>query len=142
MTSQPPQSSFGKSAKSAPEAEQGTEFRAKPSSMSTRWAALNDAGNAVATMAGLIPEATTSQIRNFPAVIRDAGGWRLEMAESGIQDLAAFMEPGLAALLAVNARGQDASAPALALWHEFHAARAALLTLPPETGKMGPRRSA
>ncbi len=142
MTSQPPHSDFGKSAKSVPEAEQGTEFRAKPSSISTRWAALGDAGNAVAAMAGMMPTPTNSQIRNFPAVIRDAGGWRLEMAENGIQDLAAFMEPGLAALLAVNARGQDASAPALALWHEFHAARAALLALPPETGTMGPRRSA
>ncbi len=142
MTSQPPHSSFGKSAKSASETEEGTEFNRGPGSMSTRWAALNDASNAVAVMAGLLPEATTSQIRNFPAVIRDVGGWRLEMAENGIQDLAAFMEPGLAALLAVNARGQDASTAALALWHEFHAARAALLTLPPETGTMGPRRSA
>ncbi len=134
MTSQSPHSGFGESAKLVPKAEQGTEFGVKPSSMDTRWAALGNAGNAVAAMAELIPERTTSQVENFPAAIRDAGGWRLKMAESGIQDLVAFMEPGLAALLAVNARGQDASAPALSLWHDFHAARAALLALLPDSG--------
>jgi hypothetical protein len=107
-----------------------------------KWAALQDAAGAVASLAGLEPERPSAEIRNFPAVIRDAGGWRQEHADRAISDLAAVMEPGLSALLAVNARGMDGSAPALALWKEFHAARAAILALAPPSGDMGPRRSA
>jgi len=109
---------------------------------SMKWAALQDAAQVVATLAGLEPERPSPEIRNFPAVIRDAGDWRRETAEKGIDDLAAIMEPGIAALLAVNARGADAGPPAMALWREFHAARAALLALAPLPGTMGPRRSA
>ena len=111
-------------------------------SMSVQWAALQDAAAAVATLAGLAPEKTSAQIRNFPALIRDAGGWRQELAERGIADLSAIMQPGLTALLAVNARGQVATAPALTLWREFHNARAAILALVPDAGNLGPRRSA
>ncbi len=64
------------------------------------------------------------------------------IAERSIEDLMAMMEPGLAALLAVSARGADARVPALALWREYCAAREALLALLPEIGEMGPRRSA
>lgn len=112
------------------------------SAASMKWAALQDAAAVVATLAGLEPERPSPEIRNFPAVIRDAGEWRRESAEKGIDDLAAIMEPGIAALLAVNARGADAGAPALALWREFHAARTALLALAPPAGDLGPRRSA
>lgn len=115
---------------------------AAASATSMKWAALQDAAAVVATLAGLEPERPSPEIRNFPAVIRDAGDWRRESAEKGIDDLAAIMEPGIAALLAVNARGSDAAAPALALWREFHAARAALLALAPPSGSLGPRRSA
>lgn len=111
-------------------------------SMSVQWAALHDAAAAVAAMAGLEEERASSPIRNFPAQIRDEGGWRLALAETGITDLSAIMRPGLTALLAVRARGQDASTAALALWQEFHAARDTLLGLAPESGAMGPRRSA
>ena len=105
--------------------------QASASAMSMKWSALHDAANVVATLSGLNHEAMRPEVRNFPAVMRDAGGWRREMAEQGIDDLAAIMEPGLAALLAVHARGGDPSVPALALWQEFHAARAALLALTP-----------
>jgi hypothetical protein len=107
-----------------------------------KWAALHDAAAAVAALAGLEAERNSPAIRNFPALIKDAVGWRKELAEKGIDDLAAIMEPGIAALLSVNARGADATAPALALWREFHAARAALLALAPPSGDLGPRRSA
>ena len=116
--------------------------QAAASSTSMKWAALHDAAEVVATLAGLEVERPSSTIRNFPAVIRDAGGWRKELAEKHIEDLAAIMEPGIAALLAVNARGADATPAALALWREFHSSRAALLALAPPTGELGPRRSA
>lgn len=107
-----------------------------------RWAALADAGSVVALLAGIEPERPAPEVRNFPALIRDADPWRREQAENGIADLAAIMEPGIAALLAVNARGADSRPAAMALWREFTAARAAILSLLPANGGLGPRRVA
>src|SRR5438270_4715813 len=78
------------------------------SATSVKWAALADAANAVTVLAGLAPERPAAELRNFPALIRDDEPWRRERAENGIADLAAIMEPGMATLLAVNARGADA----------------------------------
>ena len=113
-----------------------------PSTMSVQWAALQDAAAAVAELAGLAAEKPSAQVRNFPALIKDAGGWRLELANNGVADLSAIMRPGVKALLAVSARGQDPTAAALSLWREYHHARAALLGLVPEQGRMGPLRKA
>jgi hypothetical protein len=107
-----------------------------------KWSALHDAAGAVAALAGQQVEAMTLEIRNFPAVMRDAGGWRRELAEQGIADLAAVMEPGLSALLAVHARGMHPRSAALALWQEFLTARSGLLALAPPGGNLGPRRNA
>ncbi len=107
------------------------------SAMSVQWAALQDAAAAVAQMAGLAPEDPSAQVRNFPALIKGAGGWRMKLATDGVADLSAMMRSGVKALLAVAARGQDPTAAALSLWREFHHARAALLGLVPEQGHMG-----
>ena len=114
--------------------------QASASAMSMKWSALHDAATVVATLAGLAAETMRADLRNFPALMRDAGGWRRDLAEQGIEDLSAVMEPGLAALLAVHARGADCAPAALALWQEFHAARAGLLTLVPPPAAPGPRR--
>lgn len=97
-----------------------------------KWTVLQDAAAVVATLAGVEWERPGPEIRDFPEIMRKAGGWRLRLAEQGIDDLAAIMEPGIEALLAVHGRGADASAPALALWQEFLEARAALLELAPK----------
>ena len=112
------------------------------SATSMKWAALADAANVVAILAGIEPERPSPEQRNFPALIREAEAWRKVRAEHGIDDLAAVMEPGIAALLAVNARGADPRPAALSLLHEFNAARAALLGLLPPTGALGPLRPA
>ena len=122
--------------------QQRQQVRTGGNAMSLQWAALQDAGAAVGALAGLAEEKPSPQLRNFPALIKDAGGWRYAMAERGVSDLSAIMQPGVKALLAVHARGQDPTAAALTLWREFHASRAALLALVPESGKLGPRRSA
>lgn len=108
--------------------------QASASAMSMKWSALHDAAGVVATLAGLGAEPMRPEVRNFPAIMRDAGGWRRNLAEQGIADLSAVMEPGLGALLSVHARGANPSAAALALWQEFQAARAALLALAPAAG--------
>ena len=110
--------------------------------MSMKWSALHDAAAAIGALAGIPSDPMRTELRNFPVVIRDAGGWRRDMAEQGIEDLAAVLEPGLSALLAVHARGADPAAPALALWREFLTARDALLELvPPDTRERPPRRA-
>ena len=116
--------------------------RANTSATSMRWAALGEAGQVVAMLAGLEPEQPSKDIRNFPALIRDADAWRRDLADAGCAELAAVMEPGISALLAINARGADCKPAALALWREFIAARAAMLELLPPSGTLGPRRSA
>ena len=115
--------------------------QASASAMSMKWSALHDAVGVVGMLAGLAAEPTRPEIRNFPAVMRDTGGWRRELTEQGIDDLSAVMEPGLAALLAVHARGANPAVPALALWQEFHAARAVLLALTPPPGTNTARRT-
>lgn len=120
-----------------------TERRnAGTNSFSRRWAALNEAGAVVRALAGFDPEQPNQTMRNFPALIQDSRQWRREHAERAIADLAAIMEPGIAALLAVNARGADPRPAAQALWREFSEARAAILDLLPPSGAMGHRRYA
>lgn len=114
--------------------------QASASAMSMKWSALHDAVGVVGMLAGMAAETMRPDVRNFPAVMRDAGGWRRDRAEQGIDDLSAVMEPGLAALLAIHARGVNPATAALALWQEFHAARAALLALTPPPEAAGARR--
>jgi hypothetical protein len=109
----------------------GAQFAEGPADADARWAALADAASLVATLAGLAPEPDTRELREFPGLICTAEAWRRERAENGIADLVAIMEPGLAALIAVSDRGADPQPAALALWREFAAARAALLSLLP-----------
>lgn len=114
--------------------------QASASVMSMKWSALHDAAGVVAMLAGIAAEPMRPEVRNFPAMMRDVGGWRRETADQGIEDLSAIMKPGLAALLAVHARGINPAPAALALWQEFHAARAAILALTPPPSAMTPRR--
>jgi hypothetical protein len=116
--------------------------QASASAMSMKWSALHDAAEVLAAMAGIATEGMRPELRNFPAAMRDVGGWRRDLAQQGIDDLTAVIEPGIAALLAVNARGISPASAALALWQEFQAARGALLTLLPPAGTAGPRRFA
>jgi hypothetical protein len=98
-----------------------------------KWAALHDAAALVAGLAGLSPQ-PSGAAEDFLAAIRKAPQARRELAEQGVDDLTAIMEPGLAALISVHGSGGDARAAAGALWQEFVAARDAVaaLVLPPD----------
>ena len=113
-----------------------------PSTMSVQWDALHDAAAAVAALAGLAEEKPEAQVRDFPDRIKNAGGWRFELARNGIEDMSAMMRPGVKALLAVSARGQDPTAAALSLWREYHHARDALLGLVPRQEAVEPLHEA
>ena len=107
-----------------------------------RWAALTEAGQVVAMLAGVSTGRPGREIRDFPVLLRDTKPWRREAAEHALDELAAMMEPGIAALMAINACGGDCRPAAEALWAEFCAARAALLAMVPSAGSFGPLRAA
>jgi len=101
------------------------------SALGMKWSALHDAAGAVAAIAGVDAPSQTPDQRNFPAAIRDCGGWRRELAEQGIADLSAIMEPGLSALLSAIARGANPRAAAHALYRDFVHSRDGLVALIP-----------
>jgi len=107
----------------------GVPGGSSPSRLGPTWTALHDAADTIARLAGRATVPMAPAVRNFPAAIREAGGWRLNLAEQGVSDLAAMMVPGLAALLQAHARGADAPAAAEALWQEFALAQTGLLRL-------------
>lgn len=98
-------------------------------SMARRWTALHEAANVVSALAGAAQEPRSHLVDDFPLAIRRAPPALRELAEQGVEDLAAIMEPGLAALIAVHSSGGNAGAPARALWQEFATARDTLLGL-------------
>ena len=140
MTSRP-FSSPGNAGGALPGSGRAEFAQGAASALAMKWSALHDAASVVATLAGVAPEPRKSGVRNFPAQIRDTGGWRKILTEQGIDDLSAVMQPGIAALLAAHARGITPAAAALTLWHEFVRTRAALLELVEAPGSAMRRRA-
>lgn len=97
--------------------------------LARQWHALHRAAAAVAALAGVSPAVETAEIRSFPDHAAQVDDWRAGIARQGVADLAAVMEPGLTALIAVHKRGGDPAAAAQALLHEFTSARDSLLGL-------------
>lgn len=89
-----------------------------------KWTALHAAAEVVASLAGV----PAGQPQDIGATER-LGGWRLNLVRQGIDDIAAMMEPGLAALLTLHGQGGDPRPAARALWQEFDRARQPLLSL-------------
>lgn len=99
------------------------------SPLALKWTALHAAAEVVASLAGRAVDPLPMATQAFTPAVEHAGGWRLELARQGIDDIAAIMEPGLSALIAVRAQGGDPQAAADALWREFDQARRAVLAL-------------
>jgi hypothetical protein len=119
-----------------------TQRSARASTVNLKWAALQDAANVIASLAGLEPEHATPQIHHFAALIREAAPWRRELADRAIEDITTVTGPGIAALLGIHARGADPRPAAMALWREFTDSRAAVLALLPPPATLVPPRSA
>lgn len=107
-----------------------------PAIAGRQWAALHEAAAVVAGLAGVADSAPPPAVRGFPETISEVGGWRAALAQQGIADLSAVMQPGLAALLAIHSQGADIGVAARTLWQEFEHGRAAVLALlpPPRLG--------
>ena len=106
--------------------------------IAAHWTAINKAGQEIGRFAALAPEQLDGHLADFPNAIEVAGGTRLLLARETIGDIDAMLQPGLAALRAIAERGQDTTAPAIALWREFHASRSALLALVGNTQAVEP----
>ena len=99
--------------------------------LSKRWRELHALGQQIAMKAQLATEPFEGRFAEFPNAILDAAPWHRELAEHAMEDIDAMLQPGLTALQAIEARGTDATAPALTLWREFYNAREGLMGLAP-----------
>lgn len=99
------------------------------STTTLRWAALVDAGNALALLAGTRDNAPDMPAGEFAALLAGCPAWQRRLADNAVADLAAIMESGLTALLAGHQRGADTRPAAMALWREYIAARGGVLDL-------------
>ena len=97
--------------------------------LAERWRQLHRSAQELAKLAQLGTDGSAMDGETFAARLEQAQGWQRDLAWQSVSDIDAVMQPGLTALRVVTSRGQDASAPALALWREFHAARESLLAI-------------
>ena len=97
--------------------------------LTRKWAALHDSAANVAAIADLATKHDHTQANELISKLAQASDWQCRLAADAIDDIDAMMQPGLTALRTLTGRGQDAVAPALALWREFYSAREAVLAM-------------
>ncbi len=111
-----------------PRVQPGLPCKAAPEVIEAEWHALHHQAQELAKLARIAAE--PAQIAASPGpLLANARPWQLTLLTQGIEDVAAMLGSGMAALATLADRGQDTGAPALALWREFHAARSALLAV-------------
>jgi hypothetical protein len=88
--------------------------RAAPAALISTWDALHGQSAQLALLARLAPEPAQGH-GTLEAALAASQPWQRSLVAQGM------------ALSTLSHRGQDTAAPALTLWREFHAARAALL---------------
>jgi hypothetical protein len=99
---------------------------AAPEVLAEALVALHGKAAALALLARLAPEPVEIG-GELGAVIARAAPWQRALVARTAADCAAMLDSGLSALGTLTRRGQDTTAPALVLWREFHAARAAMV---------------
>ncbi len=108
-----------------PPAPAGLAADAAPEVLAEALVALHGKAAALALLARLAPEPVEIG-GELGAAIARAHPWQRALVAQTVEDCAAMLEAGLAALGTLLRRGQDPAAPALVLWREFHAAREAI----------------
>ncbi|NCP12853.1 MAG: hypothetical protein GW858_01665 [Sphingomonadales bacterium] len=101
---------------------------AAPEALAEALIALHGQAAGLALLARLAPERVEIG-GELGAVIARATPQQRALVAQTAADCAAMLESGLAALATLTRRGQDTTAPALALWREFHAARVAMVSV-------------
>lgn len=111
-----------------PHGVDGLAGETSPAALVAALQALHDKAAVLAALARLAPE-RAARGGEIDAVIARAQPWQRTLVAQTIEDCGAMLDFGLAALGTLSGRGQDAAAPALVLWREFHAARAAMVSV-------------
>ncbi len=97
---------------------------ATDAALSAQWETLHARAGELCALAGIAPEEAPEPLAPLLGSARE---WQRNLAAQGLGDIEAMLGAGLAALATLAARGQEPHAAALALWREFHAARASVL---------------
>lgn len=100
----------------------------QPEVLAEALVALHGKAATLALLARLAPEPVEIG-GELGAVIARAQPWQRALVAQTIGDCGAMLDSGLTALGTLSRRGQDAAAPALVLWREFHAARASMVAV-------------
>ena len=112
-----------------PEQIRAMQATSMAAEIASRWFVLHEMGQAIAVKAALSTEAFSGDLAAFPERIAQGNISHIQLALWSLEDIDAMAQPGLTALTAIEARGQDVTAPALTLWREFHRARSAVMAL-------------
>lgn len=98
-------------------------------SLIARWEGIHTGAAVLARIARISDAARPAGVPGFVAELENAAEWQRELAWQGVQDIEAIMQSGMLALDVLEARGKDASVPALALWREVDAAQRSVLAM-------------
>lgn len=104
------------------------------------WASLHHAGAVLAALANVEPAAAHLESHALPKSLTEGPAWRRELFERSALDAKMALQPGIAGLAALAARGADPSAAGQKLWAHFLVTREALLDLAPH-GEGPPRQA-
>ena len=97
--------------------------------MIARWQAISIHAARLEALAQLGGAQAAAEPDDLISVLATASDWQRELAWQGVEDIAAMLHAGMAALDVLESRGLDARVPALALWREVNAARRSLLAM-------------
>lgn len=111
-----------------PEGSQAPAGDTSPEALAAALHALHGKAETLARLAQLAPERAGIGSA-MDATIARAQPWQRALVAQTIEDCGAMLDFGLSALGTLSRRGQDAAAPALVLWREFHAARASMVAV-------------
>lgn len=94
-----------------------------------RWDTLHQTAAEIGAMAQLGREPLSPKASEFAGRLAAMDAEQQTLALNGLADIEVMLAPGISALRNLQAHGDDVTAPALALWCEFHRARQAILDL-------------
>ena len=98
-------------------------------SMIARWHAIQNSAGKLAGLAELGQDSLPLGETDFITALEQAGDWQCELAWQAVEDMAAMLDAGRAALAVLESRGIAPRIPALTLWREVDAAQRNLLAM-------------
>lgn len=98
-----------------------------PPDFSGTWKRIHDTAHEIARLGQLGSERLDIRVIGFIDQAKAAPEFRQALIWRAVEDIAAMLAPGLAALQQIEAEGRDPTAAAVTLWREFYRARCNVL---------------